>query len=97
MFCRFVSWLVCAAPYAVVSEDTIAPMFNPDPMPLEVIKALALDGEPLDELGEMTELMGFCVRALRYSIYRQPAGRLKQAAYQNRIVAALGVLIEADA
>jgi hypothetical protein len=73
----------------------MAPMFNPDPMPVDVISVLAVAGA-LDELG-MTELMGFCVRALRYSIYRQPAGRLKQAAYQNRIVAALGVLIEADA
>ena len=57
------SWSVCAAPYAVVSEDTMAPMSNPDPMPVEVIKALALDGVLLDgvlleELGEMTELIG---------------------------------------
>jgi len=41
-----------------VSEETIAPMSNPDPMPVEVIKALALDGLLLDELGEMTELIG---------------------------------------
>jgi hypothetical protein len=43
----------------VVSEETIAPMSNPDPMPVEVIKALALDGLLLDELGETTELIGF--------------------------------------
>jgi hypothetical protein len=43
----------------VVSEDTIALIFSPDPMPVEVTKALALDGLPLDELGEMTELIGF--------------------------------------
>jgi hypothetical protein len=33
-------------------------MSNPEPMPVEVIKALALDGVLLDELGEMTELIG---------------------------------------
>jgi hypothetical protein len=37
----------------------MAPISNPDPMPVEVIKALALDGVLLDELGEMTELIGF--------------------------------------
>jgi hypothetical protein len=39
-------------------------MFNPDPMPVDVIRALGLDGALLDcvlleELGEMTELMVF--------------------------------------
>jgi hypothetical protein len=39
-------------------------MSNPDPMPVEVIKALALDGALLDgvlldELGETTELIRF--------------------------------------
>jgi len=43
----------------VVSEDTIAPIFSPDPMPLEVIKALALGGVPELVPGEMTELIGF--------------------------------------
>jgi hypothetical protein len=32
---------------------------SPEPMPVEVIKALAVDGEVLDELGETTELIGF--------------------------------------
>jgi hypothetical protein len=35
----------------------MAPMFNPEPMPVEVIRELALDGVLLDEPGEMTELM----------------------------------------
>ena len=35
-------------------------MFNPDPMPVEVIKALALGGVALELVpGDMTELMGF--------------------------------------
>jgi hypothetical protein len=34
-------------------------MFNPDPMPVEVIKALALGGVLFELVpGEMTELMG---------------------------------------
>jgi hypothetical protein len=33
-------------------------MSKPDPMPVEVIRALALDGALLDELGEITELIG---------------------------------------
>jgi hypothetical protein len=33
-------------------------------MPVEVIKALALDAEVLDELGEMTELIG--ITSARY-------------------------------
>jgi hypothetical protein len=46
----------------------MALMSNPDPMPVDVIRALGLDGALLDgalldcvlleELGEMTELMG---------------------------------------
>jgi hypothetical protein len=40
-------------------------------MPVEVIKALLLDGELLEELGEMAELIGLYVRALRYPLYRQ--------------------------
>jgi hypothetical protein len=74
-------------------------MFNPDPMPVEVIKALALGGVALELVpGEMTELMGFCVRALRCPIYRQLLGRLKQAAYQEPSRGALsGVLIDDDA
>jgi hypothetical protein len=43
----------------VVSDDTIAPISNPDPIPVEVIKALPLVGVLLVELGETTELMGF--------------------------------------
>jgi hypothetical protein len=36
---------------------------NPDPMPVEVINALALEGLVLDELpGAMTELIDSCVR-----------------------------------
>jgi hypothetical protein len=62
----------------------MALMSNPEPMPVDVISALALAGEALDALlGEITELIGFCVRALRCPIYRQPAARLKQAAYQK--------------
>ena len=53
-------------------------------MPVEVIRALALAGVLLEELGEMTELMRFDVRALRCPIYRQLLARLKQAAYQER-------------
>src|ERR1700684_1274100 len=60
----------------------MAPMSNPDPMPVEVIRALALDGALLDELGEITELIGF-TSALRCLIYRQLLARLKQAAYQE--------------
>ena len=92
-----VSWLVCAAPNAVVSEDTIAPISKPDPIPVEVIKALALDGALLDELGEMTELMGF-TSALHCPIYRQLLARLKQAAYQERAgIEGLSALIDHDA
>jgi hypothetical protein len=40
----------------VVSADTMALIFNPDPMPVEVIRVLAL--EVFDALlGEITELM----------------------------------------
>jgi hypothetical protein len=52
-------------------------------MPVEVIKALLLEGEVLDELGEMAELIGLYVRALRCPIYRQHLPKLKQAAYQE--------------
>ena len=38
--CAFVSCVVWAAPNAVVSEETMAPMFKPDPMPVEVILPL---------------------------------------------------------
>jgi hypothetical protein len=48
----------------VVNEDTMALISNPEPMPVEVIKALALDGALLDELGETTELMG--ITSARY-------------------------------
>jgi hypothetical protein len=50
--------VVCAAPYAVVSEETMALMSKPEPMPVEVIKALLLDGVLLEVLGETTELIG---------------------------------------
>ena len=40
----------------MVSEETMALISNPEPMPVEVIKALAADGEVLDEVGEMDEL-----------------------------------------
>ena len=47
----------------MVREETIALIFSPDPMPVEVIKALALDGVlPLEPLGEMTELIGLSPR-----------------------------------
>ena len=68
---------------------------SPEPMPVEVIKALALGGEVLDELGGMTELIRFYVRALRCPIYRQHPLRLKQAAYQERSrTEGLGALID---
>jgi hypothetical protein len=74
----------------------MAPMFNPEPMPLDVISVLALTGA-LDELGEMTELIGLR-SALGCSIYRQAAPELKQAAYQTRHpLAASGVLIDDNA
>jgi hypothetical protein len=58
----------------------MALIFNPDPMPVDVIK-LALG--VLDALlGGMAELMVFGVRALRCLIYRRPASKLKQAPYQ---------------
>jgi hypothetical protein len=60
----------------------MALMFNPDPMPVDVIRVLAF--EVLEGLlGGITELMVFGVRALRCSIYRRPASKLKQAAYQD--------------
>jgi hypothetical protein len=51
----------------VVSDETMAPISNPEPMPVDVIKALGLDAELLGlgaELlglvaGEMTELMSY--------------------------------------
>jgi hypothetical protein len=60
----------------------MALMFNPDPIPVDVIKVLA--AVALDALPEgMTELMVFGVRSLRCSICRQPVAKLKQAAYQK--------------
>src|SRR5277367_6753768 len=55
-FCSFVNTLVWAAPKAVVSEDTMAEISSPDPIPVDVIKALpaaAPDVEklPVDEIG----------------------------------------------
>jgi hypothetical protein len=64
--------LVCAAPYAEVSDETMALMSSPDPMPVEVISALALAGVDVDDaldavfaavlpvvllVGDMTELI----------------------------------------
>ena len=57
---------------------------NPDPMPVEVIKALALAGEVLEELGEMTELMSFTSARYVAQFIGNFAPRLKQAAYQER-------------
>jgi hypothetical protein len=57
----------------VVNDETIAPIFRPEPMPVDVMEPELL----LEELlGEMTELMA-CVRALRCSIYRQHSARLE--------------------
>jgi hypothetical protein len=91
--------VVCAAPYAVVNEETMALISSPEPMPVEVIKALllvgALVGVLLEELGGMTELIRIYVRALRCPIYRQHPLRLKQAAYQERSrTEGLGALID---
>jgi hypothetical protein len=46
----------------VVSDDTMAPMSRPEPMPVEVISALAL---PVVDalLGAIAELIGSLVRA----------------------------------
>ena len=64
--------MVCAAPYAEVSDETMALMSSPDPMPVEVISALALAGVDVDDaldavfaavlpvvllVGDMTELI----------------------------------------
>jgi hypothetical protein len=38
-----VSWFCCPAPKALVSSDTMAVMFRPEPMPVEVIAALPED------------------------------------------------------
>jgi hypothetical protein len=47
----------------VVNEDTMALISSPEPIPVEVIKALllvgALVGVLLEELGGMTELIEF--------------------------------------
>jgi len=54
-----------AAPNAVVSDDTMAPMFKPEPIPVEVINVLAL-------LGGMHALIDIKVR-VSCSIYRKLA------------------------
>jgi len=72
----------------------MAPMSNPEPMPVEVINAVALLGELL---GEMTELISFGPRYLCL-IYRQASPGLKQAAYQTPVLIRLsGALIDDDA
>jgi hypothetical protein len=59
VFCCWASWEVWAAPNAVVREETMALMFNPEPMPVDVMSALPLGvllvALPLDG---MTELIG---------------------------------------
>ena len=55
--CSSDSSLVCAAPYADVSEDTMALMSRPDPMPVEVMSEFGV----LDEEAVLlftAELMG---------------------------------------
>src|SRR5277367_218101 len=60
---------------------------KPEPMPVEVISALAEVGEDVDGdellVGD-TVLIDFRVRAPGCSNYRQLTARLKQAAYQIR-------------
>ncbi len=66
-------------------------------MPVEVIKALLLVGVPLEELGEMTELIGLRPRYVARFI-GNISPRLKQAAYQDQKGVALsGELIDDDA
>jgi hypothetical protein len=76
----------------------MAPMFNPDPMPVEVmLPLLLLPPLPLPLEGDMTELIGLA-RALSYLNYRLSLPELKQAAYQGHATAALlDVLVEKDA
>jgi hypothetical protein len=45
VLCLAVSCAVWAAPNEVVSDDTMALMFKPEPIPVEVINVLALLGE----------------------------------------------------
>jgi hypothetical protein len=70
---------------------------NPDPMPVEVIKALLLDGV-LAELGETTELIG--VTSARY--VAQFIGNIsrdlsKRRTKNPRKPALLGALVDDDA
>jgi len=59
-------------------------MSSPEPMPVEVIKALALDGELLEELGEMTELIGFTSARYVAQFIGNNSSDFKQAAYQDQ-------------
>ena len=53
--------MVWAAPKAVVSSDTMALILSPDPMPVEVIKALPADCPEVEELpvGDKSVLIGY--------------------------------------
>jgi hypothetical protein len=71
---------------------------NPEPMPVEVIKALALDGEVLDELGEMTELIGFTsARYVARFIGNISPDLSKRRTKNGQEPALLGALIDDDA
>jgi len=82
----------------VVRDETIAPIFSPDPMPVEVIRALALGGELLEELGETTELMGFTsARYVAQFIGNFSPDLSKRRTKKVLEPKSLGVLIDDDA
>jgi len=65
---------------------------------VEVIKALALDGELLEELGEMTELMGFTsARYVAQFIGNFQPDLSKRRTKDGRELERLGQLIDDDA
>jgi hypothetical protein len=67
-------------------------------MPVEVIKALALGGELLEELGETTELMGFTsARYVAQFIGNFSPDLSKRRTKNGPEPKSLGVLIDDDA
>ena len=67
-------------------------------MPVEVIKALALAGELLEELGETTELMGFTsARYVAQFIGNFPPDLSKRRTKNGLESESLGVLVDDDA
>ena len=73
-------------------------MSSPEPMPVEVIKALALDGELLEELGETTELIGFTsARYVAQFIGNISPDLSKRRTKNGQEPALLGELVDDDA